>query len=109
MPKLKKNHDRGSRDWYQKQRWRNRAKHQLRVEPLCRLCLQRGIVTAATVCDHVQPHRGGVNKFWLGELQSLCKPCHDRDKKFLERRGYLPDVGPDGWPLDPRHPVYQAG
>jgi hypothetical protein len=21
-------------------------------------------------------------------------------------RGYLPDVGSDGWPLDPRHPVY---
>jgi hypothetical protein len=22
-------------------------------------------------------------------------------------RGFRPDVGLDGWPLDPRHPVYR--
>jgi len=70
------------------------------------LCVQRGIVEPATVADHVEPHGGDANKFWLGELQSLCKRCHDADKKFVENRGYARDVGPDGWPLDPRHPVY---
>jgi hypothetical protein len=24
-------------------------------------------------------------------------------------RGFRPDVGLDGWPLDPRHPVYRPG
>src|SRR6266404_1730756 len=32
--------------------------HQLRIEPLCRLCLEAGRVTPATVADHVTPHRG---------------------------------------------------
>jgi 5-methylcytosine-specific restriction enzyme A len=27
----------------------------------------------ATICDHVEPHRGDVNKFWLGPFMSLCK------------------------------------
>jgi hypothetical protein len=46
-------------------------------------------------------------KFFSGELQSLCKACHDGAKKFVETRGYRPDIGLDGRPLDPRHPVYQ--
>jgi hypothetical protein len=28
-------------------------------------------------------------------------------KQQLELHGYLPDIGPDGWPLDRRHPCYQ--
>ena len=69
-------------------------------------CLERGIVTAAEICDHVEPHNGDVNKFWLGPFQSLCKRCHDSTKRFVERWGFRPDIGLDGWPLDPRHPVY---
>ena len=64
---------------------------------------------AANTCDHVEPHRGDVNKFWLGPFQSLCKECHDSAKRFIEQRGYRPDVGPDGWPLDPNHPCYARG
>jgi hypothetical protein len=33
------------------QRWRKRAKHQLRAQPLCEMCLARGQVTAACICD----------------------------------------------------------
>jgi acetyltransferase-like isoleucine patch superfamily enzyme len=29
-------------------------------------------------------------------------------KQFFEDRGYDKDIGPDGWPLDQRHPVYQG-
>jgi 5-methylcytosine-specific restriction enzyme A len=25
----------------------------------------------ATICDHVEPHRGDVNTFWLGPFMSL--------------------------------------
>jgi hypothetical protein len=38
------------------------------------LAVERAIVTPATICDHVEPHHGDVNKFWLGPFQSLCKP-----------------------------------
>jgi hypothetical protein len=50
-----------------------------------------------------------VKQFWLGPFQSLCKECPDSTKRFVEQRGYRPDIGLDGWPLDPRHPVYGRG
>ena len=59
--------------------------------------------------DHVEPHHGDVNKFWLGPFQSLCKECHDSTKKFVEKHGFRLDIGLNGWPLDPRHPVYSRG
>ena len=95
--------------WYEHRRWRRKAKAQLLRFPLCKLCLAKGKVTPATIADHVEPHRGNVNLFWTGELQSLCKHCHDSTKKFEEARGYRNDIGPDGWPLDPRHPGYNSG
>jgi hypothetical protein len=64
------------RQWYTLQRWRRIAKHQLRIEPLCALCLKRGLVTPATIADHDPPHRGDWNAFRLGPLQSLCRDCH---------------------------------
>jgi hypothetical protein len=106
MPKLSKAQDRGWRDWYQLERWRKRAKHQLRIEPLCRYCRARGVVQPATIADHIQPHNGDPNAFWLGELQSLCKDCHDSAKRLEQDRGFRSDVGLDGVPLDPRHPAH---
>jgi hypothetical protein len=91
--------------WYGSARWERIRRHQLYAHPLCKFCLERGRVTPAEICDHVEPHRGNVTKFWLGPFQSLCKSCHDRTKQYLETRGYRPDVGLDGWPLDPRHPA----
>jgi 5-methylcytosine-specific restriction endonuclease McrA len=98
--------DRGWRDWYQLERWRKLRRHQLRVEPLCAMCLVKGIATPATIADHVEHHGGDWNRFILGRLQSLCEHCHNSSKRFIEQKGYLPDVGADGWPLDPRHPVF---
>jgi hypothetical protein len=94
--------------WYSSGRWARIRKQQLLAHPLCHFCLERGIVTPATIRDHVEPHHGDVNKFWLGPFQSLCKRCHDSAKRFVESRGYRPDVRLDGWPLDPNHPVYRT-
>jgi 5-methylcytosine-specific restriction protein A len=94
--------------WYSTNRWARIRKHQLLAQPLCHFCLERGIVAPAKICDHVEPHQGDVNRFWLGPFQSLCKRCHDSAKKFAEARGYRPDIGLDGWPLDPNHPVYRT-
>jgi hypothetical protein len=91
--------------WYLTARWKRIRRHQLLVEPLCRFCLERGILEPATICDHIEQHRGDVNKFWLGPFMSLCKRCHDSDKRLIEIRGYRPDIGVDGWPLDPLHPA----
>jgi hypothetical protein len=91
--------------WYGTARWQRIAHYQLRVHPLCRMCLERNIPVPATVCDHVIAHRGDVISFWLGPFQSLCKPCHDSRKRREELGGYQLDVGNDGWPSDPRHPA----
>jgi len=66
-------------------------------------------VTAARICDHVEPHRGDVNKFWLGKLQSLCRNCHESRKRIIDQPGYDTTIGSDGMPIDERHPIYRAG
>ena len=74
-------------------RWRKRARYQLQIEPLCRMCASEGRIAAASVADHVIPHRGDINSFWLGELQSLCAHCHSSTKAEIERRGYSTAIG----------------
>jgi 5-methylcytosine-specific restriction protein A len=60
-------------------------------------------MTPATVADHVQPHRGNCERFWCGELQSLCEACHAGAKQELERTGHLRGSNAEGEPLDPNH------
>lgn len=55
------------------------------------MCLKDDTVTAASVCDHIEPHRGDVGKFWSGPFQSLCSPCHNSLKQS-EERGNIRDV-----------------
>lgn len=78
------------RQWYKTARWR-----QLRLRVFERdlfTCQWPGCgrVTgepSQLVCDHVRPHRGDEALFWdEGNLQTLCKPCHDSAKQREERR-----------------------
>src|SRR5262245_3293943 len=93
---------------YKKATYQRRRRQQLQENPLCKFCLEAGRVEPATVVDHVHPHGGDINRFRLGELQSLCKLCHDKTKQLIEVRGYSTGFGPDGWPLDPKHPAWKA-
>jgi hypothetical protein len=79
--------------FYKTARWKRPRKFQLIQHPLCKFCLQRGIVTRANVVDHVAPHKGDWTDFITGELQSLCEPCHNSAKRQIELRGYRCDVG----------------
>jgi 5-methylcytosine-specific restriction endonuclease McrA len=86
--------------WYGSARWKRRRRDQLRAEPLCAICLTRdGRYVAATVADHVTPHRGDPQRFWHGRLQSLCAPHHSRDKQLEEHGRPLLGVDADGWPV----------
>src|SRR6516162_5356863 len=91
--------------WYSKPRWARIRRHQLLEHPLCTFCLERGIVEPATICDHVEPHHGEVNKFWLGPFQSLCKSYHDSTKRFAFGNGKY--LGGDG-PLTPSGLPYEC-
>ena len=67
-------------------RWRRQRKFYLAKHPLCAECLARGLTTAATRVDHVEPHRGDRKKFKDREnWQSLCESCHNR-KSVKERK-----------------------
>ncbi|MDO0945928.1 HNH endonuclease [Chromohalobacter israelensis] len=85
-------------------KWRKAREAYLKQHPLCVFCQQRGRLTPATVVDHIEPHRGDMKLFWRrSNWQSLCKPCHDRDKARIEAGGALPGCDDDGMPLDPGH------
>jgi 5-methylcytosine-specific restriction endonuclease McrA len=83
-------------------RWQKRRARQLRDEPLCRICAALGRVVVAVVADHVVPHRGDPALF-EGELQSLCKLCHDSVKQQQEKSGRVGGCDVDGRPLDRSH------
>lgn len=94
------------RGWYKSPVWFRKRRNQLRAEPYCRMHrTERDELVVATVADHVIPHRGDYMVFWHGELQSLCKACHDRRKQSDERAGFSSAIGADGWPTDDAHPV----
>jgi 5-methylcytosine-specific restriction endonuclease McrA len=82
-----------------------RRAHQLRIEPLCRICLEAGRVVPANVADHVVSHNGDYTAFRLGEQRSLCAPCDNALDRFNRPRFA---VNADGTPSDPRHP-WNAG
>jgi hypothetical protein len=65
------------------------------------MCLAKGHITAATVADHITPHRDDPHSFWYGELQSLCALHHDSDKQAIEKGGTPRRVvGIDGWSIE---------
>lgn len=94
-------------------RWRRYRLAQLQAEPLCRFCLDRGLLVPATVVDHIERHDGTHSdpRFWdSGNFQSLCKRCHDSVKQAIDRTGRARGFDAQGLPLypDPRRPVLRS-
>lgn len=86
---------------YKTGRWQKVRAIQLNHQPLCRICLEDGHLTAANVVDHIRQHQGNEALFFdPANLQSLCKLHHDSVKQSEERTGraILPR-GADGWPI----------
>ena len=92
------------RKWYKTKLWARRRFEQLQNFPYCAYCASRGRTTVASVADHVIPHRGDWEIFCAGTLQSLCETCHSSVKQSEEVTGFSAAVGPDGVPLDAKHP-----
>lgn len=99
------------RAMYQSGLWKQTRLHHLACHPLCEDCERRGLIVSATVVNHRVPHKGDWGLFSdPGNLQSLCKPCHDGAVQRQERLGLQFDLGTgaDGMPSDPAHPFYRA-
>ncbi len=76
------------RNWYKLAAWKRIRALRLSADPLCVMCLAEGKTTAATVVDHIEPHRGNREMFFsYANTQSLCEPHHNRDKQRLEASG----------------------
>lgn len=55
----------------------------------------------ATIVDHIKPHKGDEVLFHdPANLQSLCQPCHDSDKRLEEHGKKVIRFGMDGYPID---------
>ena len=60
-------------------RWQKQRLHYLQAHPLCVMCQADDMITAATVVDHIKPHKGNDALMWdQNNWQALCKTCHDR-------------------------------
>jgi len=81
-------------------KWTKARAAYLRKHPLCVYCRREDRLTAATVVDHITPHRlkeaidsgdeariaEARRLFWdSANWQSLCKPHHDGQKQAEER------------------------
>ncbi len=78
------------RKWYYTKRWKLLRMRVFERDGFrCRMCGRLEGDTSKLVADHIEPHRGDPAKFWDegGNVQTLCKPCHDGDKQKLERAG----------------------
>jgi len=82
-------------------RWQLSRREYLSANPLCLMCSAKGVVTVATVVDHITPHKGDQALFWQrSNWQPLCKRCHDSDKARIEGgKEARAAIGLDGWPI----------
>lgn len=86
-------------------RWQRARGQYLRLHPLCVMCANERPprITAATVVDHIVPHKGDMVLFWDRESnwQSLCSTHHNSDKQAAEKSGrVIRRIGLDGWPIE---------
>lgn len=89
---------------YSTSEWQRLRRYHLSRNPLCVMCEAQGRITAATVVDHIKPHKGDRALFFDPDnLQSLCKTHHDSTKQRQEKTGRLPGCDESGVPLDAGH------
>jgi 5-methylcytosine-specific restriction endonuclease McrA len=89
---------------YKTARWRGLRSSQLNRRPLCQPCEKAGRLEAASVVNHRIPHRGDERLFFdAGNLESMCKVCHDGPTQRAEIAGFSGEVDAGGWPTDPKH------
>ena len=68
-------------------RWQQARERFLRSHPLCVMCKAEGLLTVATIVDHIVPHRGDQERFWdETNWQPLCATHHSKDKQREEGR-----------------------
>ena len=58
-------------------RWHKVSRLYLQAHPVCAECRKEGRTTAASIVDHIKPHKGDQVLFWdENNWQSMCTHCH---------------------------------
>jgi len=79
--------------------WRKLRTAILAQEPLCRVCMGKGRVTAASEVDHILPlHMGGV-ELDAGNCRPICRQCHVDVTNAAMGHRVKAEIGRDGWPV----------
>jgi 5-methylcytosine-specific restriction protein A len=64
-------------NFYISPEWKAIRAYHLSNEPLCRKCLKKGIITPATIVDHIQEVEFKPElRLEDSNLQSVCLSCH---------------------------------
>ena len=63
---------------YDHPQWKRLSKAFLRVHPLCKMCLDKKIITKSRVVDHINGFTNRAEFFDWNNLQALCIPCHNQ-------------------------------
>ena len=85
-------YDRYERDdklskFYGSGRWQKVREKQIKQQPLCEMCMEKGKTKQADVVDHIVPVRVDWNKrFVMSNLQSLCYKCHAKKTQEDKRK-----------------------
>lgn len=69
--------DNSNNDFYNSWPWRKLRKRFLESNPLCVYCNKAGIVSVATVVDHIIPINKGGERLNEQNLQPLCEHHHN--------------------------------
>lgn len=77
-PKAHQQHAQDNQQFYNSTAWRTVSRGYRSQHPLCRICMDKGLVEAGTCVDHIVPiNQGGARWDWAN-LQTLCHRCHAR-------------------------------
>lgn len=78
--------------YYNTKQWKNLRNYYIRRNPLCEICLSKGIVKPANEVHHRTPYLRGKTdeerwQLLLDEdnLQSLCYECHDEVHRKMKQ------------------------
>ena len=67
---------------YNQHWWKEASKAYRIANPLCVECKANGVTKAAECVDHIEPHRGDLERFRNeSNWQVLCNACHARKSR----------------------------
>lgn len=69
--------DRENDNFYNSRAWRRLRVNFLINNSLCVKCATLGLVSVATVVDHILPINKGGERLDIDNLQALCAKCHN--------------------------------